>query len=259
MASMSAIAGCMPRAVRTSDGILTWPLVREAIRPKIYYRAQTGLICCENTHNIRGGVILPQEVGEEICDQAHDAGLPVHLDGARIFNAAVAEGKSVRELTRKFDSVMFCVSKGLGAPVGSLLVGSREFIVQARIQRKLLGGGMRQAGVIAAAGLVALEKSPALLHLDHANAKLLAEGLAGLPGIRLDASKVQTNILVFDVSGTGMSTAEISEKLATRRVYANGVSPTLMRLVTHMDVDRAGCERALEEIQHLLGRTVEVR
>ena len=252
MASMSALASCLPRPVHTSDGVLRWSLLKPAIRPKIYYRAQTGLICCENTHNIQGGVVLPPEIGNEICDEAHAAGLPVHLDGARIFNAAVALGQSVRELTRKFDSVMFCVSKGLGAPVGSLLVGSRDFIAQARIQRKLLGGGMRQAGVLAAAGLVALEKSPARLHLDHQNARFLAEGLARLPGIGLDPSKVMTNILVIDVAGTGWTTSQISEMLAARRIYANGVSPTLLRMVTHQDVDRSGCERALEEMARLL-------
>ena len=254
MASMSALANCLPRPVRTADGILRWPLVKEAIRPKIYYRAQTGLVCCENTHNMQGGVVLPQEVGDEICDGAHAAGLPVHLDGARIFNAAVALGKSVRELTHKFDSVMFCVSKALGAPVGSLLVGSKEFIAQARIQRKLLGGGMRQVGVLAAAGLVALEKSPSLLQQDHANAKFLAEGLARIPGIRLDAAAVRTNILVFDVSGTGMSSGEISEALAARRVLASGVTPTTMRMVTHYDVNRAGCALALEAMEQVLRR-----
>ncbi len=252
MASMSAIAACLPRPIRTADGILTWPLVKEAIRPKIYYRAQTGLVACENTHNIAGGVILPQEIGDEICDQAHAAGLPVHLDGARIFNAAVALGKSVAELTQKFDSVMFCVSKGLGAPVGSLLVSSKAFIHEARIQRKLLGGGMRQAGVLAAAGLVALEKSPSRLHIDHENAKFLADGLAQLPGIRLDASRVKTNIVVFDIAGTGLTTAELSQKLATHQVYANGVSASLMRMLTHQDVDRAGCQRALEVMAQVL-------
>ena len=259
MASMSAIAGCMPRPVRTGDGILRWPLVKEAIRPKIYYRAQTGLICCENTHNMQGGVILPQEVGDEICDEAHAAGLPVHLDGARIFNAAVALGKSVRELTHKFDSVMFCVSKGLGAPVGSLLVGSRDFIAQARIQRKLLGGGMRQAGVLAAAGLVALEKSPAWLKDDHANAKFLAEGLARIPGIRLDPALVQTNILIFDVSGTGMTAAEFSERLKAYRVLVNGTGPAQMRIVTHHDVDRAGCQRALDALERVAGGAISAR
>src|SRR2546426_10996756 len=160
MASMSAIGGVLPRLVPGEDGILSWQAISKAIRPKIYYRAQTALISLENTHNMAGGTVYPLEVTEDICDHAHASGLRVHLDGARIFNAAVALGRSVAELTRKSDSVMFCLSKGLGAPVGSMLVGSREFIEKAHILRKLLGGGMRQVGVLAAAGLVAAQKSP---------------------------------------------------------------------------------------------------
>src|SRR5262249_12796687 len=157
MASMSALAGCMPRTARASDGILTWDLVEALIRPKVYYRAQTGLISLENSHNMAGGTVYPPAVSDQICDRAHEAGLPGHLDGARIFNAAVALGRSVAELTHKFDSVMFCLSKGLGAPVGSMLVGSHAFVEKAHVYRKLFGGGMRQVGVLAAAGLVALD------------------------------------------------------------------------------------------------------
>jgi len=258
MAAMSAVAGCLARPIRTPDGILRWPQVKEAIRPKGGLRAPTGLIECENTHNMAGGTVLPPEVAEEICDGAHDAGIPVHLDGARIFNAAVALGKNVRELTRKFDSVMFCLSKGLGAPVGSLLVGSREWIAEARLQRKILGGGMRQAGVLAAAGLVALEKSPSRLHVDHENARLLAEGLAALPGIQLDASQVKTNIVIFDVSGTGMTAAEFSKQLAEQRVLCHAITPTTIRMLTHCDVDRAGCLRAVEAAERAVRRAVAV-
>jgi threonine aldolase len=256
MAAMSAVAGCLARPIRTPDGVLRWSLVKEAIRPKQAFRAPTGLIECENTHNMAGGTVLPTDVAEEICDGAHDAGIPVHLDGARIFNAAVALGKSVRELTRKFDSVMFCLSKGLGAPVGSLLVGSRDWIAEARLHRKILGGGMRQAGVLAAAGLVALEKSPSRLHVDHENARLLAEGLAALPGIQLDASQVKTNILIFDVSGTGMTAAEFSKQLAEQRILCHAITPTTIRMLTHCDVDRAGCLRALEVADRVLRRPV---
>ena len=153
LASMSAIAGVTPRAVPAPEGILTWDLIEPAIREKIYYDSQTALITLENTHNMHGGTVYPTAVAEDICEQAHAAGLRVHLDGARIFNAAAALGKSVADITRKFDSIMFCLSKGLGAPVGSMLLGPREFIKQAHINRKMLGGGMRQAGVLAAAGL----------------------------------------------------------------------------------------------------------
>jgi threonine aldolase len=144
---------------------------------------------------------------------------------------------------------MFCLSKGLGAPVGSLLVGSRQFIDEARKVRKALGGGMRQAGVLAAPGLIALEKHPARLHIDHENARYLAEGLARIPGIKIDPAKAPTNILVFDIEGTGMTSAEFSRKLAECKVLANGVNAETMRFVTHMDVDRAGCERALRTVE----------
>jgi threonine aldolase len=198
-----------------------------------------------------GGTVYPPELAGEICDEAHEAELPVHLDGARIFNASVALNKPVHEITRKFDSVMFCLSKGLGAPVGSLLVGSRNFIEQARVYRKALGGGMRQAGVLAAAGLIALEQGPLRLHEDHANAKFLAEGLAAIRGIAIAPAKVKTNILVFDISGTGMSSDEMARELAARNILAAGISAQAIRLVTHMDVDRAACVRALEVIQEV--------
>ena len=245
MAAMSAIAGCMPRTVYVNDGILTWELIEPLIRPKIYYRAQTALISLESSHNMAGGTVYPPAVAEEICDRAHAAGLPVHLDGARIFNAAVALGRTVADLTRTFDSVMFCLSKGLGAPVGSMLVGSREFIDKARVYRKLFGGGMRQVGVLAAAGLVALQNSPGRLHEDHANARHLAEGLARLPGVRVDQRKVQTNIVIFDVRDTRRSAAEISVSLAARQILANPTAEYEMRMVTHYDVDRDGIDRAL--------------
>ena len=249
MASMSAIAGALPRTVSAPDGILTWEMIQPLIRPKIYYASQTALVSLENSHNMAGGSVYPPQVAEEICDQAHAAGLPVHLDGARIFNASVALGRSVAELTRKFDSVMFCLSKGLGAPVGSMLLGSREFIEKARVYRKMFGGGMRQAGVLAAAGLVALEESPKKLHIDHENARRLAEGLAAIPGISMDAKKVVSNIVIFDVAGTGRPAAEFSRALAARNILANPTGPTTIRMVTHYDVDRAGIDRALEALR----------
>ena len=248
MAMLAQFSGCLARPVHGEDGILRWEEVKKKIAPRIYYRAPTGLIALENTHNMAGGTVYPQEVSDEICDRAHEMGLPVHLDGARIFNAAVALGKTVAEITHKFDSVMFCLSKGLGAPVGSLLVGSRALIDQARSHRKSLGGGMRQAGVLAAAGLIALEDGPKHLAEDHADARYLAKGLAQIRGIRLDPAKVVTNILIFDISGTGMNSAEMSERLARANVLANGVGPSAMRLVTHRDVDREGCARALEAV-----------
>ena len=251
LASMSAIAGCMPRTTSAPDGILSWELIEPLIRPKIYYRAQTALISLENTHNMAGGSVYPPETVADICDRAHAGGLPVHLDGARIFNAAVALGRSVAELTHKCDSVMFCLSKGLGAPVGSMLVGSREFIEKAHVYRKLFGGGMRQVGVLAAAGLVALEESPQRLHEDHANARYLAEGLAQIPGISVDPKKVQTNIVIFDVRGTGRTAGEICAELAMRKVLAGPTDKFAIRMVTHCDVDRAAIARALAALREI--------
>jgi threonine aldolase len=245
LASMCAIAGCTPRTTAAPNGILTWELIEPLIRAKTYYTSQTALISLENTSNMHGGTVYTREQTDAICDAAHAAGLPVHLDGARIFNAAVALGCGVAELTRKCDSVMFCLSKGLGAPVGSMLLGPREFIEKAHIGRKLLGGGMRQAGVLAAAGLVALEESPKRLHCDHENARRLAEGLAGIRGIGIDAAKVVTNILVFDVRASGKTGAEFSAALKERGVLANPTSKYTIRMVTHCDVDRAGIEKAV--------------
>jgi len=251
LASMSAIAGCMPRPVPAPGGILTWGLIEPQIRPKHYHYSQTGLITVENTHNMHGGTVYPPAVAEEICDGAHGSGLPVHLDGARIFNASVALGRSVAQLTRKFDSVMFCLSKGLGAPVGSMLVGSREFIKQAHIGRKLLGGGMRQAGVLAAAGLVALEETPKTLHRDHENARYLAEGLARIDGISLAPEKVVTNIVIFDVSGTACGADQISLELGQRGIRCGSTGKYSIRMVTHYDVDRAGIDRALAAMREV--------
>ena len=199
MAMVSAFCGCLPRTVAAERGILTWAHLQPAIAPKIYYRAQTGMVWLENSHNIAGGTVTPLPVLEEIWAGAKEAGLPVHLDGARVFNAAVALGLDVATITRGFDTVMFCLSKGLGAPVGSMLVGSREVIDRARVFRKALGGGMRQAGVLAAAGLIALEDGPKHLAEDHANARLLAEALA--PYVDIDLGTVETNIVVFRLRG----------------------------------------------------------
>jgi threonine aldolase len=248
LASMCAIAGVTPRPVPAEGGILNWELVEGAIREKIYYDSQTALVTLENTHNMQGGTVYPTAVVASICEKAHAAGLRVHLDGARIFNAAVALGESVALMTEKFDSVMFCLSKGLGAPVGSMLLGSREFIVQARIGRKLLGGGMRQAGVLAAAGLIALEESPKRLHEDHENAQHLAKGLNGLPGIAIDPKKVATNIVIFDVQGTGKTAAEVCEEIRRRNVLCSASEKFAVRMVTHCDVGRAGIDMAVQAV-----------
>ena len=252
-ATLAAFSGCQPRTIYGEDGVITWEQIKKRIAPRLYYRSQTGLIVLENTLNLAGGTIFPQAMADEICDKAHGEGIPVHLDGARIFNASAATGKTVAELSRKFDSVMFCLSKGLGAPVGSILLGSKDFINKARTYRKALGGGMRQAGVLAAAGLVALEKMPPRLQEDHENARILAEGLALIRGIKIDAKKVPTNILVFDVSDTGMNAYDFNQKLAHKNVLANAISPDHMRLVTHKDVSREQCLQTIEMIHAMCG------
>jgi threonine aldolase len=251
LASMSAITGCMPRVARGEDGILTWKQIEAVIRPKIYYDSQTALICLENSHNMAGGIVYPTAQVDDICDHTHSVGLKVHLDGARIFNAAVALGEDVARMTRRVDSVMFCLSKGLGAPVGSMIVGTRAFIEKARIYRKMFGGGMRQAGVIAAAGLVALEKSPKRLHVDHENARRLAEGIAEIPTLRIDPKKVRTNIVIFDCARTGKTAVEFCEALSARRVWAQDTALHSVRFVTHCDVNRDGIERAVNVLQEV--------
>jgi threonine aldolase len=248
-ATVAAFSGCQPRTIYGEDGVITWQQIKKKIAPPAYYRAQTGLIELENTGSLTGGTVFPQDVADEICDGALEMGLPVHLDGARIFNAATAMKKPVAEIARKFDSVMFCLSKGLCAPVGSMLVGSKAFIDKARVFRKAMGGGMRQAGVLGAAGLIALEKMPARLQEDHDNARLLAEGLAEIKGIKIDAKKVRTNILVFSVIGTGMDTAKFSRKLGEKKVLAAGIDNEQMRFVTHNDVSREDCGKVLEVVK----------
>ncbi len=254
MASMSAIGGVLPRLVPGEDGILSWQAISKAIRPKIYYRSQTALIALENTHNMAGGTVYPTKVSEEICDRAHDAGIRVHLDGARIFNAATYLGEDVADMTKKFDSIQFCLSKGLGAPVGSMIVASREFIERCRSIRKMLGGGMRQAGVLAAAGLIALEKGSKRLQVDHDHAKLLATGLAAIPGITLNPAKVQTNIVIFNLKTSGWSSSDFLQTLAKRDVLAVPVDNERVRMVTHLDVDRNDVEKAAAAVQEVFLR-----
>lgn len=251
MAMVAAFSGCVPRTVAAERGILTWEKVRQAIAPKIYYRAQTGLICIENTHNMAGGTVTPLPVLREIWAGAREAGLPVHLDGARIFNAAAALGVGVAELTSGFDTVMFCLSKGLGAPVGSMLVGSRVAMERARAFRKALGGGMRQVGILAAAGLIALGEMPARLVDDHANARLLAKAVASEPAAEIDLKTVETNIVIFTLRNGG-DAAAFCAALKQRGVLVSAIGPHGVRFVTHYDVDRAACERAASIVSEQL-------
>lgn len=243
MAMMASFSGCQARTVEGERGVLTWEKIRRAIGPKIYYRQPTGLVCLENTHNMAGGTVTSLEVLKEVWRGAKEAGLPVHLDGARVFNAATALGLSVAELTAGFDTVMFCLSKGLGAPVGSVLVGSAKAIERARVFRKALGGGMRQAGVIAAAGLIALSEMTKRLAEDHANARLLAESVANEAGAEIDLDAVETNIVIFSLRGEG-DAAAFCAALKRKGVLASAIGPHSVRFVTHYDVSRGDCQEA---------------
>jgi threonine aldolase len=251
--SMAAwFSSCLIRPVASEDGILTWRMIEPHVRPLGPHWAPTGCIELENTHNMAGGTVYPQEALDEVCDRAHERGIGVHLDGARVFNAAAATGRAVSEICAKADTVMFCLSKGLGAPVGSMLVGTQAAMDKGRLYRKRLGGGMRQAGILAAAGLMALEEMPARLHEDHENAQFLAGGLREIEGISADPARTPTNIVIFDVSGTGRTSGEISTALKERGVLINGVNTTVMRAVTHYDVTREDCALALEALREVV-------
>ena len=259
MAGMCAIAGVLPRVVAGQDGILSWDGIRRGIRPKVYYRPQTALISLENSHNMAGGTVYPTARVEEICEKAHEAGILVHMDCARIFNAATYLGEDVSAMTGKCDSVQFCLSKGLGAPVGSLVVGSRDFIERCRSIRKMLGGGMRQAGVLAAAGLVALEEGPKRLWVDHENANRLARGLAAISGITINVEKVQTNIVIFSLEGSGIVSAEFISALRQRNILALPVDDIRVRMVTHLELDRAAIDRAIEAASEIMRKHEHAR
>lgn len=254
MGSMAAVAGVMPRPVPGGEGgLLDWPRVEAELQARQDHRAETGLVLIENTHNMGGGTPMPAAVVEAIAKGARGRGVPTHMDAARVFNAAVALGEPVATVTRAVDSLMFCLSKGLGAPVGSMLVGSRAFVDEARRRRKMLGGGMRQAGVLAAAGLMALEEGPARLAEDHANARRIADALAELPPFAIDPSTVRTNIVIAGVRAASPSDAMpalmLAARLAREGVMASPVGRDRIRFVTHCDVSREEVGRAIEAIR----------
>ena len=249
-ASSAMFGGVQTLALATERGFLTPAQVREHIRPSNIHIPTTGLVCLENTHNRHGGTCSTPEEIEAVAAAAHAGGVPVHLDGARIFNAAVALKRPVSDFARPVDSLTFCLSKGLGAPVGSLVCGSRDFIARARRVRKSLGGGMRQVGVLAAAGLVALDTMVDRLAEDHAHARRLAEGLAALPRVQIDLAKVQTNIVIFHLDRTGGAGELVTGSLA-RKVKIHQIGPSSIRCVTHKDVDGDDVGRALEAFREI--------
>ena len=252
LAAAAVFSGVLVRSVHSGNGSghLTWSEIEPSLRVnRAYWVSTTGLICLENTHNFAGGSVMTAEHCADICKKAHEIGLPVHMDGARIFNAAAALNDTVANLNRDCDSVMFTLSKGLGAPAGSLLLGTKEFIHEARIWRKRMGGGMRQVGILAAAGLIALEDGVKRLHEDHENARRLAEGLAEITGITIDVDSVVTNIVVFDISGTGLTSPELCSRLKEKNILAVGIDDRQMRMVTHLDISTDQIEKTLEALR----------
>ncbi len=247
MGAMAAISGALPRPVETADGILDPEQVEAAIQPPAGYRTPTSLLVLENSHTLAGGRVTPPARMTELVAVARRHGLPVHLDGARIHNAAAALGVTAAELGAGCDTVMFCLSKGLGAPVGSMLVGDTDTITEARRVRKLLGGGMRQAGIIAAAGLVALDEVLPMLTDDNRRAHDLAVGLAGIPGIVLDPETVDTNIVFFSLAETApMDAGELSARLADEGVLCHPLGRDSIRMVTHYHSSDEDIERTVE-------------
>jgi len=253
VASLAVLSAVQARTLLGRQGILDPDDVRKAIRPANIHHPKDTLLCLESTHNRGGGSIYPLETLKALRRVATEHGLAVHLDGARLFNAAVATGIPARDMAAQADSVTFCLSKGLAAPVGSVITGSHAFIDRARRARKMLGGGMRQAGIIAAAGIVALETMVDRLQEDHANARVLGQGLATLPGLEIDLGTVVTNIVIFTVNRKDLDAPGLAVKLGEQGIKCFAVSPERIRMVTHKDVDRAGILRALEVLKSILG------
>jgi len=252
----SALGGVMMRTVSDNEnGQMEPDLVEQTIRAENIHFPETTLLCLENTHNRCGGTFLTAEFTSGIAELAHSHGLRVHLDGARIFNAAIAQGIPANELAEPVDSVCFCLSKGLSAPVGSLLCGKRDFVERARKRRKMLGGGMRQAGIIAAAGVVALEKMVSRLADDHANARRLADGLANISGINISPEKVQTNIVLFELPAT-VSSTEFIRQMTERGVGFIGRGGQVVRAVTHRMISDTDIDQALKRAGQLMAELV---
>lgn len=250
VAGLACLSGAQVRPVAGDRGILSADMIRGYIRPVDVHAPDTGLICVENTHNRAGGTCYSLAGLAGIKKLAGQHNIPVHMDGARIFNAAVAQGVTTGEIAQYADSVQFCLSKGLAAPVGSLLVGSHRFIEEARRYRKMLGGGMRQAGIIAAAGIVALESMVDRLAEDHENAKSLADGIANL-GYEIDLTTVQTNIVIFSVTGLKADAPKLVTAFAENGVKANAFGEQRVRLVTHFGIERADIDYTVDVLAKL--------
>lgn len=252
---LASVAGLMPMPVPSHNGMIEPDDLRAAIRARNLHFPVPRLLCLENTHNRSGGRVVPLALHRELCSVAREHGLKIHLDGARIFNAAIAAGVPVTAYTEEVDSVMFCLSKGLSCPLGSVLVGSREFIDKADRARKRLGGGMRQAGIIAAAGIVALEQMVDRLAEDHAHAKLLARELNEVPGLRVEQSSVESNMVNVDHTASGLSTPEVLKLFESVGVLASGRPPRCVRLVPNRHHDRDTILEVVRRIDRVMRAT----
>ncbi len=250
---MSALVGAIPRLIKGHHGVFTGDQVREAVRcsDPLHY-PPSRLVEIENTHNRAGGCVWTPHQVEDVATAAHELGMKVHIDGARIFNAAVALDIDVKEFMKHVDSINFCLSKGLAAPVGSVMLGSREYIESCRRYRKMVGGGMRQAGIIAAPGIVALTKMVSRLKDDHVNAKRLAVALTGFEGIDIDMESVQTNLVIADVSGTGMNADEFVEKCRQNGIQIFSFGPQSVRFVTHYGIGTKDINETVLRLETML-------
>jgi threonine aldolase len=251
MGTMASFSGVTPRPVPSSDGTLSPEQIQTELNPDRYYLPETGLITLENTHNNKGGRVYPPKQLNETTDFAEEIGIPIHLDGARVFNAAIASGKKPAELAHGFDSVMFCLSKGLGAPVGSVIVGSQEFIDEALVGRKRFGGGMRQVGILAAAGIYALKNHVKRLEEDHENAKKLGMELKDL-GFKLQPDPAETNILFVNTEQIGVDAHDLADYLSEKGIVIGPRDSNNIRFVTHLGVDGSDIDRTLEAIKEYL-------
>ncbi|MFH1681897.1 MAG: low-specificity L-threonine aldolase [Candidatus Eisenbacteria bacterium] len=251
--SSAAFGGLQLRTIPTAAGSFTLEEMIERIRPSNVHHPRTRLVCMENTHNRAGGTVFLIDEMRRIGAACRERGIRAHLDGARLWNASVASGVPMAEYAASVDSVSVCLSKGLGAPVGSLVSGTKEFVARARKTRKMLGGGMRQAGILAAAGLYAVDHNVERLTEDHENARLLARTLNGIPGIRVDLAKVETNIVIADTREHPLGENGIVAKMAEKGVLFLAIGPGRLRLVTHLDVSRADVEEACGLLKKALG------
>ncbi len=247
-----SVSGLAPRPLTLRDGLLSPDAVRAAVRPASDHLPRPRLLWLENTHNRAGGRVTPIDRHRDLCATARELGLKIHLDGARIFNACVATGTPVADYAREVDTLTFCFSKGLSCPAGSILVGDEATIARARVLRKRLGGAMRQAGILAACGIVALEQMIDRLADDHANAKRLAAALAELPGVAIDLARVETNMVFADVSGTGVPAADLAGRLLAAGVRVSVTGPATLRLVTHRHITPASVDDAVGRIKNVL-------